>query len=265
MDLGLAGKCALVTGSTSGIGEAIALELAQEGARVLVHGRREREAVRVVERIQARGGTAWSATGDLTDDDDARAIVDEALEQLTKVDIVVNNAGTYDFEATWSSLSADDWLARLDANVVSAVRVTRLLLDQLRQLGWGRIVNIGSTDATAPDAGLPEYAASKAALTNVGMSLARELQGSGVTANTVTPAFVLTPTVLSYMRTQAAQRSWGEMDDDELAQRASKELFGNPRGRWGHPDEVAFAVALVCSPRADWITGADIRLGDGGQ
>jgi 3-oxoacyl-[acyl-carrier protein] reductase len=264
VELHIAGKCALVTGSTSGIGAAVAEQLAEEGVRVVVHGRRSDAACLLVESIRACGGQCWAALGDLTLDRDADGVVHAALEKLGQVDILVNNAGSYDLASSWSTLTPAAWLERLNANIVSAVRVVRPLLAPMRALGWGRIINVGSTDAVAPGTGLPEYAASKAALANLTLTLSRELRGSGVTVNTITPGAVLTGTVLAYLRTVAEQREWDQSDDAALAQRGLLEVLGAPPGGWGTSRHIAYVVAMLCSPRADWLNGADIRI-DGGS
>jgi NAD(P)-dependent dehydrogenase (short-subunit alcohol dehydrogenase family) len=264
MDLELEGRGALVTGSNAGIGKAIARRLAEEGARVVVHGRSADRAVRVRDEIRAAGGEAWSATADLAVDAEAEGLVEAAQHHLGHVEILVNNVGTYDFRSSWRTLTADDWLKRFNVNTVSAIRVSRLVVDVMVDAGWGRIVNIGSTDATVPDTSGPDYAASKAALANATITLAHECHGTGVTVNTVTPGLVLTDRVLAYLREIAAERSWPALHDQAIAERALQEVFGAPRGGWGQPRDVAFAVAIVCSPLAGWMTAADLRLDGGG-
>lgn len=264
MQLALNGRNAVVTGSTTGIGEAIALELASEGARVLIHGRDEARARGVAEAIGKAGGFAAWHTADLTDDESATRLIDVATTQLGPISILVNNAGRYDLETRWSGLSVADWRARLDLNFLSAVRLIHGVLEPMREQGWGRIVNIGSTDAHEPTQALPDYAASKAALSNITISLARECIGTGITANTVTPGYVLTETTLTYLRGVARAREWDDTDDQAIAHRALTELFGAPPGGWGSGSDVAYAVTMLCSPRADWINGADLRVDGGG-
>lgn len=264
MDLGLTGKRALVTGSTSGIGEGIARELAREGARVVVHGRRRNEAGRVVMDIERAGGRAIACVSDLANDGGAANLADTANRSLGGVDILVNNAGTYDFDSTWGTLEPSDWLDRFNVNVASAVRITTLLLPELKASRWGRIVNISSSDAVSPSATLPEYAASKAALANTTLTLARECHGTGVTVNSITPGFVLTPTVISYLRTVASDREWPARDDREIAERALSELFDNPLGGWGRAEDIAYVAAMLCGEQAGWITAADLRVDGGG-
>ena len=264
MNLGLAGKSALVTGSTSGIGEAIARQLAAEGVRVLIHGRRKAQAHRVVQAIRAAGGDADQCIADLATDQGAADLVRATRSRFRGVDILVNNAGSYDFETTWSSLTVAAWLDRYNVNVGSAVRVTSLLLADLKARGWGRVVNISSSDARNPSSTLPEYAASKAALANLTITLAHDCLGTGVTANCITPGFVLTPPVLGYLRQVAQERGWPERDDRAIAGRSLHELFGSPRGGWGQAEDVAFVAAMICSTRADWLTGSDVRVDGGG-
>jgi 3-oxoacyl-[acyl-carrier protein] reductase len=139
----------------------------------------------------------------------------------------------------------------------------RLVVPTLKNQGWGRVVNVSSTDAKAPSASLPEYAASKAALANLTLSLADECRGTGVTVNTVTPGVIATDTVLEYVRMEARQRGWMG-GDDALMARAVHALFGNPPGAWGTPADVAYVTTVLCSPLANWINGVDYRVDGGG-
>ncbi len=138
MDMGLSGKRALVTGSSSGLGRAIAESLAAEGASVVVHGRDEVRTGAVADGIRARGGDAWAAVGDLATEGGAGAVAAAAGE----VDILVNNAGVYDGLA-WSDLAPRQWQSIYEVNVVSGVRMIEYLVPGMRQRGWGRIIQIG--------------------------------------------------------------------------------------------------------------------------
>ncbi|MCC5633743.1 SDR family oxidoreductase, partial [Nostoc sphaeroides CHAB 2801] len=172
MDLQLKGKRAFVTGSNSGIGEGIAKALAQEGATVVVHGRNEKEACRVVQEIAADGGKAFVAIGDLATDTEAEQVLDRVLSTLGAVDILVNNAGAYPMR-DWMNSTPSQWLELYNINVVSIVRTTLLLVPQMRKLSWGRIINISSSVATQPMS-TADYSATKAALLNLTVSLAKE-------------------------------------------------------------------------------------------
>src|SRR5262249_26004826 len=159
MDLRLEGKRALVTGSSSGIGEAIARSLAHEGALVVVHGRNEQRARRVAEDIGRQGGKSFCAVGDLAKDDGATAVSEQALAALQGLDVLVNNAGGADGGAQgWLSATPADWMASFDQNYLSAVRLIQRLTPALKASGWGRIINIATGWAMQPAAIMPHYA-----------------------------------------------------------------------------------------------------------
>ena len=206
MDLQLKGKRALVTGSTGGIGEVIAKVLAREGARVLVHGRRDAEAKRVVSDIEKAGGSAIAVLGDLATDEGAKQALD-GVEKSGGVDILVNNAGTWDGRA-WFEVEPAEWGALYNANVVASVRMIKALAPAMKKAGWGRIIQMASGVATAPPPGRePHYAATKAALVNLTVGLGMEMLGSGVTVNAVSPGIVLTPVIEgAFPRPRAAAR-----------------------------------------------------------
>src|SRR5439155_7765374 len=191
MDLRLTGKRAMVTGSSAGIGEGIAKILAREGAAVVVQGRNETAGRRVQHEIEAAGGKAIVAIGDLSTDEGAKRVADKALTEFGAIDILVNNAGTFPVRG-WADATPQQWLELFNQNVLSMVRMIRLLVPQRRRLGWGRIIQIASVVGTQPLAGLPDYNVTKAAAINMTVSLAKELAQSGVTVNTVSPGPIMT-------------------------------------------------------------------------
>jgi 3-oxoacyl-[acyl-carrier protein] reductase len=262
MDLRLTGKRALVTGSTSGIGEAVARTLAREGAAVFVHGRREEETVRVVTEIERDGGRAVAVTGDVATDEGVRAIV-AGVEAAGGIDILVNNAGMWDGR-TWSEVAPAEWVKLFDTNVVSAVRLIQAFSPQFKKAGWGRFIQMASGVATSPTFGgrEPHYAASKAALVNLTVGLAKDLAGSGVTANAISPGIVLTKPIQTHFEGFARAQGWGT-DWPTIEKRLATQVFHNPSGRMGRPEEIANLVAFVASPLADFIQGANLHA-DGG-
>jgi NAD(P)-dependent dehydrogenase (short-subunit alcohol dehydrogenase family) len=261
MDLRLNGKSALVTGSTSGIGEAIAKTLAREGVRVFVNGRREAEAARVVREIEASGCHAASAVGDVATDAGAAQVIG-AVDAAGGIDILVNNAGVWDGRAL-ADLSSNDWATIYNTNVLSAVRLIQAFVPKLKKAGWGRIIQMASGVATSPPSGRePHYAATKAALLNLTVGLAKDLAGSGVTANAISPGIVLTSAIEDYFRGFAQAQGWGT-DWPTIEKRLVAQVFHNPAGRMGRPEEIANLVTYVASPLADFIQGANLRI-DGG-
>jgi len=262
VDLELAGKRALVTGSSSGIGEGIAKVLAQEGAIVIVHGLEERETNRVAQEIRAMGGKALVTVGDLRNDEDAQRVAGQALSALDGVDILINNAGVY-ANTTWANGSSASWADMYNTNVISAVRIIRLLLPQMRKLGWGRIIQNSSGEAMQPFSFMPEYGASKAAMMNMTVSLAHELAGTGITVNTVSPGIVVTAGTQQFFHHVAQERGWSTEDWPQIEKQVVQEFASNTVGRLGNVEEVGKFFAFLASPAAGFINGTNLRI-DGG-
>jgi 3-oxoacyl-[acyl-carrier protein] reductase len=264
MDLQLVGKRALVTGGSAGIGEAIAKVLAAEGAAVAVHGRHEERTRSVVAEIEATGGKAVAILGDLTVEEQATGIAERARNELGGIDILVNNAGGTGEKLRWEATPITAWKDTFDRNVLAAVRLIDQLLPAMRQAGWGRIINISSVASVMPQATGPEYSASKAAMNNLGLSLAKSLGASGVTVNSICPGMIHTPKLEQVFRQMANDAGWaGEDATWEELERTFLKVSQVPLGRIGRPEEVAHAVAFLCSPLAAYITGSTMRI-DGG-
>ena len=261
MDLQLGGKRALVTGSSRGIGEAIAKTLAQEGVSVVVHGRNRERTKRVAQEIIANGGKAETAVGELDTDEGAKMVADLALSSLGGVDILINNAGTFSMGA-WIDTTAEQWVRLYNANVVSMVRMIRLLMPQMKESGWGRIIQIASTDGTRPYAEQPDYAATKAANINMTVSLAKELAGTGITVNTVSPGSIDT-VGFDEILFKLAEAQGGGANLEQMKAQVLKEMLSNPVSRLGTPLDVACLVAFISSPLAGYINAANLLV-DGG-
>lgn len=261
MDLRVKGKRALITGSSSGLGEAIAIMLAAEGVEVIVHGRDEERTKSVTDKINESGGKAEYVIGDLSTDEGADGIVNTALAN-GQVDILINNAGVYHGQP-WMEVTSKEWLDTYNINVVSGIRMAQRLLPQMRKLGWGRVVQIGSTAAMQPIAIQPDYNAAMAARHNITVSLARDLKGSGITSNTVAAGPMLVESVKNLILGMAAQNNWGD-NWEEIEKHAASQFLQNDIGRFGKPEEVAAAVAYLLSSYADNVTGSILRV-DGGQ
>jgi len=263
MDLQLKDKVALVTGSSSGIGASIAKILAHEGATVIVHGRNAERTNRVADEIKGRGGKAFAVLGNLSEDAGAKAVVEESLKAAGRIDILVNNAGGTDVAPiSWESGSLADWKEKFEQNFFSAIRLIQAVLPQMKDLGWGRIVQISTALATQPVAFMVDYAAAKAAMNNTTVSLAKEFARFGITINTVSPGPIVTPAYERAARTVAEANGWGD-DWNEIEKRFSQEVVPTPVGRAGRVEEIANAVAFLASPLAGFINGANLRI-DGG-
>jgi 3-oxoacyl-[acyl-carrier protein] reductase len=265
MDLQLAGKRALVTGSSSGIGAGIARVLAREGVAVVVHGRNRERAGQVADEIRKKGGKVQVAIGDLTDDEQAQTVAEAADAAFGGIDILINNTGgAAGKQQDWMGTTPEVWAATYQTNVISAVRLIRHFIAQMKQRGWGRIIQLASASATQPlPFSLPDYQASKAAVVNLTVGLSKYLGGSGVTANTITPGTILTPALERTFRDWARARNWGEQWE-EIERRAVAEMFPNPSGRVGRVEDIANMTAFIASPLAGFVNGANIRV-DGGR
>jgi 3-oxoacyl-[acyl-carrier protein] reductase len=265
MDLQLNDKTALVTGSSKGIGEAIAVTLAREGASVVVHGRDGAQTERVVNAIVANGGRAYAVLGDLTLEEEVERLVAQAEERVGAIDILVNNAGGSGPKNDWQTTAADGWLSTYDRNVLAAVRVSTRLLPRMRQGRWGRVINISSGAATMPPATGPDYSAAKAAMNAMTASMAKAVAAEGITVNAISPGTIKSAKLEDGFRAVAAIRGIAAKDAPwEDIQRGVLPLFANvPLGRVGELNELADTVAFLASPLAGYITGINLHV-DGG-
>ena len=216
---------------------------------------------RVVESIRAEGGEAIAALANLADATECTEFV-SAAQAAGPVDILINNAGAY-ANRSWEDASPEDWLELYAINVAAVVRCVQGFVPVMRGGGWGRIIQIGTGEAINPFPTMPDYAAAKAALLNLTVSLSKHLARSGITVNTVSPGIVVTPGVEQFYRQEASRRGWGS-DWEAIEAGVLAEILDNPVGRLGRPSEVADLVAFVASPLAGYINGANLRI-DGGS
>lgn len=263
MDLKLAGRRALVTGSSSGIGEAVARMLAQEGAAVVVHGRNRDRAEAVAKDI----GAAGIALGDLSTDEGAAAVHAAAVGALGgNIEILVNNAGgssTGNTTKAPAEIAIADWLSNYNANALSSVRLAQLAIPAMKDARFGRIVNVSSAVAVQPNNLGSDYSAAKSALNNFTVSLAGSLKGAGITVNTVSPGIIMVDGLIRFARSKFGDPS---MSIEDITARlvAAKVFDLPPAGRLGTPEDLAIVICTLASPLSGFVTGANYRV-DGGQ
>jgi 3-oxoacyl-[acyl-carrier protein] reductase len=264
MDFKLQGKRAFVSGSSSGLGRAVALELADEGVAVAVHGRDRAKAEETARMVEAKGVKAVVTVGDLRHNEDADAVVRTAQEALGGIDILVNSAGgpVRADNPDWMDVSPEEWLDSFNLNVVSTMRLSKAFAPGMVERGWGRIVNISSVAAQNSGGYLHDYGSAKAAIDHITVNLSKTLAPSGVTVNAVVPGTIMTPAVERWLDILRKQNDW----PDDLAENErvyTSEFLAQPIPRLGRPAEIAAAVVFLCSQRAEYITGASLRV-DGG-
>ena len=246
MDLGIAGKVALVTAGTRGIGLGIAQALATEGARVAIAARTESDVKRIADSL---GGLGIAA--DLMTEEGGRRAVEATVTELGPIEILVNNLGLR-AGTSWTDTGPKEFETAFAGNVAVSVRMTQLVLPTMLERGWGRIVTITSVWGRETG-GAPAYNAAKAAEISFVKSLAREVADRGVTVNAVAPGSILWPGG-GWDRRQKA-------DPEAIAEFVRQDM---PLGRFGTVEEIASMVAFVCSTRASLVNGAIIAV-DGGQ
>jgi 3-oxoacyl-[acyl-carrier protein] reductase len=242
----LTGKAAVVTGGSRGIGRAIVLRLARQGADVAFSFRGNQAAADdTVREVEALGHKAVAVQGDATDPASAEALVKAALEAFGKVDILVNNAGITRDDLIMR-MTSDMWREVLETNLFGAFYAIKAVTRPMLKARAGRIVNITSVSGQAGQMGQANYSSAKAGLIGLTKATARELASRGITCNAVAPGFVLTELTES-------------LPDDLKAQITER----TPLGRFGTPEEIADAVAFLASDEARYITGQVLAV-DGG-
>ncbi len=255
MNLQLSGKHAVISGSTAGIGFAIAQALLAEGASVTVNGRTQAAVDAALAKL---GGHAQGIAADLGTAAGCAAFV--AGLQAQRVDILVNNLGIFDPKPV-EALTDADWQTFFDVNVMSGVRLARAFMPAMKTRNWGRVIFISSESGICPPAEMVHYGMSKSAQLSVARGLAETCAGSGVTVNSVLPGPTLTEGARAFFDKLAAQngQSFEQVAQDFFA-------HGRPTSiikRFITPGEVAAMVAYLCSPLAAATTGASVRV-DGG-
>lgn len=238
------GRVALVTGSSRGLGREIAVQLAEQGASVVINYRTDEEGARETERlIEERQGTAMSVRADVSKAADVDLLFDEVVKGFGQLDILVNNAG-YPVTKLLQQSTEEEWDGLMDTNLRGAFLCTKRGLPLMRKRRWGRIICIGSAAGTLGGIGQSMYSASKAGLIGFTRSVAREAVSFGITANLLAPGFMKM-----------------EMGKPTILSRRAQRLI--PMGRFAEHAEVAAVAVFLASPAASYITGQQIFV-DGG-
>ncbi len=245
-------RSALVTGASDGLGATIATRIATQGFHVFVHGRNANRGDAVVSAIRSSGGSAEFVGGDLLSPQTIGEICDHCLDKRTRIDVLVNNAGGGGEHQTWWQTTPEKWRWSFDLNVFSAAEFCRRLVPHMQTAGWGRVVNICSIAAIRPLSIGPEYAAAKAALNSITVSLAKACERSGVTCNSISPG-LLAHSAIAHGIAKLDENSQGVMSD----------AFATLTGRLPTKEEIAGIVSFLASDDAASVSGENI-VADGG-
>src|SRR5271165_1511698 len=257
MDLKLKGKRALVTGSTAGIGAAIAADLAREGAQVIVNGRSAVDVDKAVKTLKAEsGGDLVGFAGDLG----TAAAAEDLVRRHPEVDILVNNLGIFE-PKPFEDIPDADWMRFFEVNVLSGVRLSRAYLPAMKRANWGRIIFISSESALQIPAEMIHYGVTKTAQIAVARGLAEAVAGTGITVNSVLPGPTRSRGVVDFVEalSQGSGKSVAEVETEFFEKVRPTSLIR----RFSTPEEVAALVTYVASPLASATTGAALRV-DGG-
>lgn len=245
--MGLTGKCAVVTGASRGIGRAIALELANQGAKVVVnYSGSEKKAKQVVEEIQANGGEAIAVQANVANADSVQQLMKIAVDTYGSLDILVNNAGITR-DNLLMRMKDDEWDDVINTNLKGVFLCTKAVTRQMMKQRAGRIINISSIVGVAGNPGQANYVAAKAGVIGLTKTTAQELASRNILVNAIAPGFITT-----------------EMTEglpEELKLAMQKQI---PLAKLGQPEDIAKAVAFFASDNANYITGQTLHI-DGGM
>lgn len=263
MDYGIAGKRAFVSGSSTGIGKAIALELAKEGCTVVVHGRDKPRTEQTAHEIEALGARAIVTLGDLATEQGCDDVAKAALSGAGGLDIVVNNAGValLKGDPVWYEIPFETWIDSFQVNFMSTLRMSTLFLPSLKENGWGRIVNISTGGAVGTPV-LTEYGAAKAGLNKLSADMAKTVGKFGITVNSIAPGVVVSGATEEWMNIQAKKKGWPieEFEKRFIAERGVQAIE-----RFGRPEDIAYAVLFFTSQQAGFISGVIMAVNGGGM
>lgn len=260
MDLGIKGKVALVTGSSSGIGWETARVLLEEGATVILTGKKKEK----LEQAAAKLGTndnLFHYAADITSSQELKAMHDKITEEVGKIDILVQSAGITGAQGLFHEIDMAGWESTLEVDLLGPVRVVKEFLPDLRAGGWGRLVLIASEDAVQPyDDELP-YCCAKAGILTFAKGLSRTYAREGLLVNTVSPAFIETPMTDAMMDKRSKELNVSK--DEAIQSFLDKKRPYMELKRRGQTEEVAAVIAFLCSDKASFVNGSNYRVDSG--
>lgn len=238
-------KTAFITGSSRGIGRAVALRLAGEGYKVIIHGVRESEKLHELKKIiEEKGGVAEIIAGDLCNLDETAALA----KKVSEVDILILNA-SIQYRIPWQELTTKDCFEQLNCNYISSLLLIQGVVPYMKKQGWGRIITVGSVQEAKPHPDMLVYSSSKAAQTNMMHSLSLQLAKDNITVNNVAPGVIYT------------DRNIEALSDEEYAKKVAASI---PVGFYGNPEDCTGIFSYLCSEESRYVTGQSIYV-DGGK
>ena len=256
MDFGIRNRVAMVAAGSRGLGQATALALAGEGCRVSICGRNPESLKASLSRLEALGGQCLAIQADVSRPEDLAHWYDQTLARLGPVEILVTNTGGPK-AAVFQDLSDADWLAGVESTLLNVVRLSRLVLPEMRSRGWGRIVHITSLVAKQPTPILTISSTLRAGISGLTKTLAQESAPYGITVNALLPGHIMTDRQVHLGKVKA------EIEGISLEDYFARTAASIPAGRIGRPEEIGNSIAFLCSEQASYITGASLQV-DGG-
>ena len=238
----LHGKRALITGASGGIGKAIAQALHQQGATVLLAGRRKEALEELLKKFSER---AYFVVSDLEDSKSVETMLESAKSTIQGIDILVNNAGLTR-DNLCLRMKDEEWQTVIDVNLTATFRLSRAVLRSMMKSRWGRIINITSVVGSVGNPGQSNYAASKAGMTGMSKALAAEVATRGVTVNCIAPGLIKTPMTSA-------------LNSDQI----EKLMYSIPAGRFGEPEDVAACAVFLASEEAAYVNGQTLHVNGG--